>query len=378
METRPTVIDIDLLALEYNFKAIEKLVAPAQVMPIVKGNAYGHGIIACSKQLEKSGATILGVALLEEGILLRNAGIRLPIVVLGGILGQQIELFIAHNLDIVAASVFKLQAIEEQAKKMGKRARVHLEIDTGMERTGVHYYSAHTLIEAAAQAKHCDIVSVFSHFATAEEAEYSFAQVQLERFIQCMNLFEHYGLPIPQRHIAASGGIVQLPQSHLDLVRPGLLLYGVAPSIQINNVLKEKNITLKPVMSLRSRVVYFKIVKAGDGVSYGLTWKPMHDTRIVTVPLGYADGYLRSFAQHSHVLIGGKRYPIVGRICMDQFMVNIEQDSVYNNDEVTLIGSQGSETITLDELAAHQPDGNAREIMTLLSARIPRSYKNNE
>ncbi|MGC2310351.1 MAG: alanine racemase [Candidatus Babeliaceae bacterium] len=369
MQTRLTAIEIDLDALLHNFLTIQRHVAPALVMPIVKDNAYGHGIISCARHLEKNGAQWLGVALLEEGILLRKAGISVPLVVLGGILGRQIIHFIEHDLDITAASIMKLEAIEDQARSMGKRARVHLEIDTGMERTGVHYYTAHTFIERTARTAWCDIVGVFSHFATAESADCTFASTQLDRFLESIKLFEKYGMPLPLRHISASGSILQLPKAHLDIVRPGLLLYGIAPAHHLYAVLD-----LRPVMSLRSRVVYFKVVKAGTGVGYGLSWVSAQDTRVVTVPIGYGDGYSRAFARHGHVLIRGKRYPIIGSICMDQFMVDIGTDEVYNDDEVVLIGAQGSETITIQEVTARVVEGNVRETMTGLNMRIPRIY----
>lgn len=371
--SRPTVIDIDLDALAHNFFALQHHVGSSLVMPIVKSNAYGHGIVPCAQHLQKIGAQWLGVALLEEGILLRSSGIMIPIAVLGGILGQQIQQFIHYNLDITASSVSKLQIIDQQAGLLRKRARVHLEIDTGIERTGVHYYTAHTLLEAAAATKHCDIVGIFSHFATADEQDTTFARIQLDRFREIIKQAELFGFSHCIKHIASSGAILQVPESHLDMVRPGLLLYGIAPAAHIPNILD-----VKPVLSLRSRVVYFKVVQSGAGISYGLTWKAPYDTRIVTIPVGYGDGYSRRLGHNGHVLINGKKYPIVGRICMDQFMVNIGHDEVYPGDEVVLIGTQGSESITIQEMTERVADGNPREILTALNIRIPRQYRENQ
>ncbi len=369
LEKRPTYISIDLNALEHNYHTITEFVSGAQVMPIVKGNAYGHGMIQCAQHLQKIAAPWLGVALLEEGIALRKAGITVPIVVLGGILHRQIELFLEYNLDINAASVNKLEAIELHAKHEQKRARVHLEIDTGIERTGIHYYNAHKLIEYAAKTAWCDIVGIFSHFATGEDQDLSFARTQLARFKESIADISCLQDKPPLLHMAASGAILQLPESHLDIVRPGLLMYGIAPAQHLHGILD-----LKPVMSLSSRVVYFKIVKEGAGVSYGLTWKAPRDTRVITVPLGYGDGYNRQFMHGGHVIIRGKRYPIIGRICMDQFMVDIGQDEVYNDEEVIIIGEQGHERITLEELTGKLDDGNAREITTMFGIRLPRKF----
>ncbi len=369
LDKRPTYISIDLKALEHNYHVIKEFVSGAHVMPIVKGNAYGHGMVQCAQHLQKIGAPWLGVALLEEGIALRKAGITVPIVVLGGILHRQIELFLAHDLDINAASVDKLKAIEAHARHAQKRARVHLEIDTGIERTGIHYYNAHKLIEYAAKTTWCDIVGIFSHFATGEDQDLSFAYTQLARFKESIADISCFGEKPPLLHMAASGAILQLPESHFDIVRPGLLMYGIAPAHHLHGVLD-----LKPVMSLSSRVVYFKVVKKGAGVSYGLTWKAPRDTRVITVPLGYGDGYNRQFMHGGQVIIRGKRYPIIGRICMDQFMVDIGQDEVYNDEEVMIIGKQGSERITLEELTHKLDDGNAREITTMFGIRLPRKF----
>lgn len=369
LKKRPTYISIDLDALEHNFNIIKNFVAPAQVMPIVKGNAYGHGMIECAQHLEKIGAQWLGVALLEEGIALRKAGITVPIVVLGGILHRQIELFLHYDLDINAASVDKLKAIEAHAQHAQRRARVHLEIDTGIERTGIHYYNAHKLIDYAATRRWCDIVGIFSHFATGEEQDLTFARTQLERFKESIANNTTIFNTKPLLHMAASGAILQLKESHFDMVRPGLLLYGIAPAPHLQGILD-----LQPVMSLSSRVVYFKVVKQGAGVSYGLTWKAPRDTRVITVPLGYGDGYNRQFMHGGHVIIRGKRYPIVGRICMDQFMVDIGSDEVYNDEEVVIIGAQGFEKITLEELTGTLHDGNPREITTMFGIRLPRTF----
>ena len=364
---RPSVVDISLSALSENLKTIRGLVGKTKVMAIVKANAYGHGLVVCGRHLEEHGADFLGAAFVEEGIQLRQAGVTMPILVLGGIVGTQIRYFLDYDLDLTASSVGKLEAIEDIAAAMGKKARVHLKIDTGLERIGVHYYTAETLFNKLLECKHIEAVGVFSHFACAKESP-DFTKVQLERFLEAISFFERHSLPTPMRHIAASSAILRQPETHLDMVRPGVSLYGVYPAGEFKRYAE-----LKPVMSLRSQVVYFKVVKQGAGVSYGHTWVADRDTRVVTIPLGYGDGYSRRLSNQGTVLIRGKRYPVIGTICMDQVMVNIGQDEAYNGDEVVLIGSQGAETITVNELA-EQLETNPHEIMVDFNLRLPRRY----
>ncbi len=367
---RPTYVEINLARLTENYRAIEQAVAPAQVMPILKANAYGHGLVEVARHVASLGAPYLGVAFLEEGILLREAGIETPILVLGGILGNQIPLFLTHDLTLTASSVEKLEHINETARRMGRRAKVHLKIDTGMERIGVHYYSAHTLLEAALRCEYCEVEGIYSHFASSDAANLSYAQEQLNRFRQVLQFYEERGLPHPRlRHMANSGAILQMPESYFDIVRAGILLYGVYPSDEV-----KQTIVVRPALSWKSRVVYFKVVKPGHPVSYGSTWQSDHMVRVVTVPVGYGDGYFRSMSGKAEVLIRGKRYPVVGRICMDQVMVNIEWDSAYNGDEVVLIGASGEEWIRCEDLA--QWAGTIPyEVLTNINTRVPRLYK---
>ncbi len=368
LELRPTVMEVDLDALAHNFAQIRSHVAPAKVMAVVKANAYGHGLIPCAKQLVAVGADALGVALVEEGIALRRAGIDIPILVFGGIFGSQIRYFLDYDLEITASSVSKLEAIEWTAQALGKRAKVHLKVDTGMERIGIHYYTAHTLFEKALRVQYCDVVGVFSHFATADSADQSFLTTQLERFLKCLTFFTERSKPVPVRHIANSAAVLANPATHLDLVRAGVILYGVSPTTRLVG-----RLDLKPVMSLRSRVVFFKVVRAGAGVSYGHTWFAERDTRVVTVPIGYGDGYFRALSNRGSVLIRGKRYPIVGSVCMDQTMVDLGDGEAFNGDEVVLIGEQGSVSLSVNELA-DIVETTPHEVLTSTNLRVPRRY----
>jgi alanine racemase len=367
---RPTQVVVDLAQLTANYAAIQQRVGTAvSLMPILKANAYGHGLIPIAHHLQKLGAPYFGVAYLEEGMLLRQAGITTPILVLGGIAGNQIPLFIAHDLTMTASSVEKLELIENTAVALNRPAKIHLKIDTGMERIGVHYYSARPLLEAALTCTHCHIEGIYSHFANSDSADLSHARLQLERFQELLLFYDERSLPPPRlRHIANSGGILQLPESHLNMVRPGILLYGVYPSAEA-----ERTVAVQPALTWKSRVVYFKVVQPGHPVSYGSTWQSDTQTRIVTVPVGYGDGYFRRLSNRAKVLIRGNAYPVVGRICMDQLMVNIGWETAYNGDEVVLIGKQGEACISFEEVA-EWAETIPYEILTNINTRVPRLY----
>ncbi len=365
---RSTWTEIDLSRLRGNLEAIKARVAPARVMLVVKANAYGHGLKEVACQIGRL-ADYIGVAVLEEGIYLREAGVQTPILVLGGIWGNQIPAYIEHDLTLTAPSVERLEQIEQAAAQMGKRAKVHLKIDTGMERIGVHYYNAHTLQEAALQCKHVDVEGIFSHFANADSTDLTHARLQLERFEEVLRFYERHSLPMPVRHMANSGAILQLPESYFDMVRPGILFYGVYPFAKA-----PRTVEVKPALAWKSRVVYFKVTQPGHPVSYGSIWQADHPVRIVTVPVGYGDGYFRSMSNQAQVIIRGKKYPQVGRICMDQVMVNIEADSAYNGDEVILVGeSESGEKITVEDLA-EWAGTIPYEVLTNINTRVPRVY----
>lgn len=365
---RPTYVTVDLSALTYNYNAIKKHVGGATVMPIIKANAYGHGLAEVGKHIASLDVPIIGVSLLEEAIYLRELGISTPILVLGGVLGTQIPHFIKNDIIITASSVEKLRLIDQAAESLKLTAKVHLKIDTGMERIGVHYYSAETLLEESLKCKHTVIEGIFSHFANADAEDLTSARLQLERFNQVLEFYPSHSLPMPLRHIANSGAILQLPEAHLDIVRPGILLFGVYPSHEV-----QQTIEVKPALTLTSRVVYFKVVQPSHPISYGSDWQADHMVRVVTIPVGYGDGYFRSMTGKAKVIIRDQLYPIVGRICMDQFMVNIEWDTSYVNDEVILIGKSENHSITCEDLAAWAGT-IPYEILTNINTRVPRVY----
>jgi alanine racemase len=339
-------------------------------MGIVKANAYGHGLVPVARHLEAQGVDQLGVAFLEEGIALRRAGLKLPILVLGGIFGPQVAEYIRHELDITVSSLDKLRQVEGAAAALGRKAGVHLKVDTGMERIGVHSYSCAPFVEAAVASKWIAIKGVYSHLACADDPSSPMTALQVERFAEACAHFDRLGAPMPPRHLANSGGVLHFPQTWLDLVRPGIVLYGVLP-----DPASQPTLELRPALSLVSQVVYFKVVRAGNTVSYGATWTAARDTRIVTVPIGYGDGWPRALSSQGEVLIRGRRLPIAGRICMDQFMVDVgAEGTAYNEDEVVLIGAQDGAAISTGDVA-RVAGTIPYEILTGLNERIPREYR---
>ena len=365
---RPTRIRVDLDALAHNLDALQRH-AGTPVMGIVKANAYGHGLVPVARHLEAQGIAQLGVAFVEEGIALRRAGLKVPILVLGGIHAPQVSQFIAHDLEVTVSSVDKLRQVEQAAESMGRKAIIHLKIDTGMERIGVHSENAAPFIEAAVASRWCDAKGIYSHLACADAPASPMTALQLQRFLAACSYFDRIGAPMPLRHLANSGGVLHFPETCLDMVRPGIALYGVLP-----DPASQATVALRPALSLVSSVVYFKVVKAGRTVSYGATWTAAGDTRVITLPIGYGDGYPRSLSSRGEVLVRGQRHPIIGRVCMDQFMVDVGPGgSAYNGDEVVLIGRQQDAVISCEAVA--QAAGTIPyEILTGLNERIPREY----
>ena len=368
---RPTRLEVDLARLRENYRTIARHVAPARVMPVLKANAYGHGLVAVARTLERERPFGVAVAYLEEAVRLREAGVRTPVLVLGGLVGAQIPRFLEHDLTLTASSVDKLLAIEECAVAKRVTARVHLKIDTGMERIGTHWYSAERLLETSLRVRHVEVEGIFTHFANADAADLTPSRLQLERFQEVLRFYERRSLPAPLRHAANSGAILQFPASYLDIVRPGIMLFGSSPAIDLPLTLE-----LRPALRWLTRVVFFKVVKAGNPVSYGSTWRPAADTRVITLPVGYGDGYMRAMSGQAQVIVRGHRVPVAGRICMDQIMADIGDGTAYNGDEVVLLGESGQgggPPIRVEELAVWA-NTIPHEILTNINTRVPRVY----
>ena len=365
---RPTYVEINLTHLTENLHAIQRRVAPATVMPVVKANAYGHGLVPVARKLVQEQVTMLAVGILDEGLMLRQAGIQVPILVMGGILPEQIEDYLRADLILTVSSVENLVQIERAAQSVGIRAHVHLKIDTGMGRLGVPHDSAHDLLHSSLSLQYTQVGGIFSHFASSDAGNLEFARLQLARFQAVLQFYERQGLPRPLTHMANSGAVLQLPESYFDIVRPGIMLYGVYPSHEVS-----RSVSITPVLTWKTRPVLSKILPPYHPVSYGSTWMSESASRILTLPLGYGDGYFRALSNQGAVLIRGKRYPVVGRVCMDQMMVCLGEDEVGVEEEVVILGSQAGDTITALELA-DLAGTIGYEVLTNINTRVPRVY----
>lgn len=365
---RPTRLEISLPAIRKNFQAIRKKVGDSKVMGVVKANAYGHGILPIAKCLQNEGIDYLGVAILEEGVALRKFGITCPILVFGSLSTDQIPYFIQNDLTLTAPSVEKLNLINQAASHLKTKARVHLKVDTGMERIGTHWYSSEPFLESSLGFKNILVEGIYSHLANADEKNDPLNKIQLERFQEVLNFYPKRGIAPPLKHIANSGAILHLEESYLDLVRPGMLLYG-----QLPNEACEKSVKVTPALSWKTTINYFKVVEADSPVSYGATWKSDKQIRMVTIPVGYGDGFSLAFSNKAKVLIRGQKFPVAGKVCMDQTMINIMDGSAYNGDEVVLLGCQEDQNITVGDLAKW---GNTSpyEILATMNHRLPRIY----
>ena len=371
---RPTRAEISFENLRNNFSIVQSLIhKDVKVMAMVKANAYGHGLYEVSSELLKQGVDYLGVAVLEEGVYLRERGITAPILVLGPINADQIAEFITHDIEITSSSIDKSQSIAAVAKQMQKVASVHLKVDTGMERIGVHWYNADQFIEKSYELESIRIKGIFSHLAKAE-SDPDYTTLQLNRFDSVLTGMEKKKLLPEFVHIANSAGIMNHKESHYSMVRPGIMLYGYNPNGYLPDVTFEDK-ALRPVMTLKTKVSFFKVVPAHTGISYNHTYSTGEQTRIVTLPIGYGDGYVRLLSNKGEVLLRGKKYPVVGTICMDQCMVDIGmRGTAYNGDDVLLFGEMDGFTIPLESLC-DKIGTITYEFLCGISSRVPRIYR---
>jgi alanine racemase len=365
-QTRPVYLEVNLSQLRKNIEAIRAHVGSAKVMPMIKANAYGHGVDGVAPFIEPY-VDYLGVAILEEGIHLRELGITKPILVAGGTLPEQVPYFAQYDLTLTGSSIELLDTANEISRTTGRRIKTHLKIDTGMERVGVHEYEAEALIEKSSACSHLEVEGIYTHLANSEATDGNYSQLQLERFEDALDVYRRLSIPVPPiRHVCNSGGILNLPQAHFDMVRPGILFYGVYPGKETPRI-----DGVKPVVTWHAKVSYSKQTRPGRAVSYGSLWQAEVETGIVTIPCGYADGYFRRMTNHAQVIIRQKKYPQVGRICMDQFMVNVGDDEVNVGEDVILLGGG----IFAEDLA-EWTGTNEYEVLTNISARVPRVYVN--
>lgn len=365
LSIRPTQLRVDLSAIRHNVREVAEAAAPAKVLAVVKANAYGHGAVQVSQAALEAGADRLAVALIEEGAQLRQAGVTAPILMLGTTDVHAAEAAVEYDVTPVVFLPEVLFALESAAAKKGVCASAQIKIDTGMNRIGVRTEEElSAVLDAAAKCPHVRITGALTHFATADVPESDFGGEQIVRFERMTALMRAQGLNF-ERHAAASAAAVRYPQARYDRVRAGIVMYGIDPLGQLD---------VRPALRWTTRVSYVKTIEPGDTVSYGRRFTAARPTRIATLPVGYADGYRRSFSNRAQVLLHGRRVPVVGSVCMDQVMVDATGLDVQMGDEAVLLGRQGEEEISCCELA--QLDGTIPyEIMTGISARVPRVYE---
>lgn len=369
---RPTIAEVDLGAIAANVQLACRLAGPGvQVMAVVKADAYGHGAVPVASTALSAGAAWLGVAIPEEAIPLRVAGLTSRILVLGPIAPEQADLVAAYDLDQCVCDLAQAEALDRTARAHRRTLSLHLKVDTGMGRVGLRPREVRGVAEKIAGLPSVRLVGLMTHFAEAEADPPDFAREQLARFAEVVR-----GLSaVPQggvllRHAANSAGLLCLPEARLDLVRPGIMLYGYHP--RGRGGLPESR--LRPALRLRTAISQVQTVARGDSISYGRTFVAPRDLRVTTLPLGYADGLGRLLSNRGQVLIGGRRVPIVGRVCMDMTMVDAtDLPDVRVGDEAVLIGRQGEEEISADEVAELQGT-ISYEILSRIGPRVPRVY----
>jgi alanine racemase len=367
---RPTYCVIDLDALRWNFRQIKDKIGPrVKVLAMVKANAYGHGAPIVAKTLADEGGDAFGVATVEEGIELRRAGISRPILVVAGAYPTQVALFFKNRLTPVLHDTQTLKTFEAALKNRGETLNFHLEVDTGMGRTGFMAVDFDFWLAELRKLKALRLEGVFSHFANAESSNEEFSENQHRTFLSIIERLRDAGISPPELHMAKSAALITLPGSHWTMVRPGLALYGLYPSPHLSH-----DIALKPVLSWQTRILQLKRVPKGFSLGYGRTFITARESLIATLPVGYADGYHRLFSNRAAALVRGARAPVVGRVSMDLTMLDVTAIAkVQQGDEVVLLGRQGEAEITADEMAAWA-DTISYEILTSIGARVPRIY----
>ena len=368
---RPTWAEINLKAIAHKFNEVRRLVGrDAKIMVVVKGNAYGHGIVEVSRLLTKKEADYIGVATIDEALLLRRNRINIPILILGSVFPQEVDTAIKNNITLTVADGELLKSIEKRAKALKRTAKIHIEVDTGMGRMGLwHEDDALIFIYKAASSKYINLEGVYTHFASAARDKV-YTNYQMGSFERIISQLINSGLNIPYCHAANSIATVNFKKSHLNLVRPGLIIYGMYPKRGL-----QRSIDLKPALSLKTKIIFLKSVPPGRSISYGRTYVTQEHTKIATLPIGYADGYGRILSNKAEILVRGERAPVVGKVTMDQTMVNVGHvKDVKEGDEVVLIGKLGHNEITTERLA-RLAGTIPYEIVCSITDRVPRIYK---
>lgn len=366
-------VSIDLDAVSYNLENMKKNIhEDTKIIAVLKADGYGHGALPIARHIEPlSYIWGFAVACVEEGLALREGGIKKPVLILGYTFMEDYETIIENDFRPTVFTGKMAEDLSDTAKRLNKTVKIHIKLDTGMTRIGYRSLQ-HDVPEIlkTSEMPGLEVEGLFTHFARADETDREPAYVQLERYLKFVQALEEKGLHVPLKHCSNSAGIIRIPEANMDAVRAGIILYGLYPSDQV----EKEPVPLKPVMALRSRVVYIKTVEPGVEISYGGTFITTRPTRVATIPVGYADGYCRGLSGRGSVLIRGRRAPIIGRVCMDQFMVDVTDiPEAEELDEVTLVGRDGQECITLEELGDISGRFNY-EFACCINKRVPRLY----
>lgn len=377
MQKELTWAEIDLGAIDHNVRELRRLTRPsARLLVAVKANAYGHGAVAVARQALASGADALGVARLQEGIELRAAGLAAPILIFGYTPPAVADRLLAFDLTQTVSSLEGARALSAAALAAGGRVRAHIKVDSGMGRLGLllgdeaSCATAVAEIQAIAALPGLQAEGLFTHFAASDSRDKASARAQFEVFRRLLDALGAAGKAFDMRHAANSGAIIEMPETHLDMVRAGIALYGLWPSEEVDR----RRAALRPAMTLKTRIIHLKRVPAGFKVSYGGTYTTPAPTTIATVAIGYADGFSRQFSSNGRMLLRGRAVPIVGRVCMDLTMLDVGGvPEAALEDEVVVFGRQGDAAVTADELAARRGTINY-EITSAITARVPRYY----
>lgn len=371
MVSHPIWAEIDLSAIKNNIKEIRRITNPkSQVMAVVKANAYGHGSVEVSKVCLENGADSLAVARSTEALELRNAGITCPILVFGYVTEEEILKMVENDITLTVYSLEIANSIQKIAEKLGKHSKIHIKVDTGMSRLGfLPEKSSVETIKKIRELKNIEVEGIYTHFADADNSDKTYTTMQFSKFTSFLHDLEENGINIPIKHASNSAAIIDHPETHLNMVRPGIILYGLYPS----ELVHKERINLKPAMSLKVLVTHVKDVPENTKISYGCTFETKKQSKIASLPIGYADGFTRML-KNGNVLIHGSRVPVVGRICMDQCMIDVSGiENVNVGDVVTVFGKDGNEKISLEEFGNKLGTINY-ELVCMVSARVPRIY----
>ncbi|HLG29031.1 MAG TPA: alanine racemase [Candidatus Brocadiales bacterium] len=370
---RPTWVEIDLDAIAHNVRAVcKKIGEDIKILAVVKADAYGHGAIETSRVLLKNGVELLGVAIPEEGIELRQAGINASIIILGSLLPEQLDSVVAFSLTPTICDRLIAKELSYRAQKLHRKLKIHIKVDTGMRRLGVWHEDAVNFVKEIKHLNNLEIEGIYTHLATSDEEDKGFAYEQIGLFINVLKQLDDQNIHIPLKHVANSGAILDMPASYFNMVRPGLVLYGLYPSNSVS-----RSIRLQPAMTFKTRIAYIKDVQKGVTIGYGRTYKTSKPSRVATLPVGYVDGYSRSFSNRGEVIVNGYRAPIIGRVCMDQCIIDVSAvPDVSIGNEVVLYGksaSGGTEEIPV-ETAANLIGAIPYEIVSTIGKRVPKVY----